>query len=94
MKILLDTHLLLWAAGQPRRLPKRVRTPLDDEQVEPIFSSASIREITIKRSVGRDDFQVDPRALCRNLRDNGYAELPVTAADSTIAEYDCPIELV
>lgn len=133
MKILLDTHLLLWAAGQPRRLPKRVRTLLDDEQVHPIFSSASIWEISIKRSLGRADFQVDPRVLCRNLRDNGYAELPVTAAhateldglphlhnkktkedpfdrilvaqsraegillltaDSTIADYDGPIELV
>ena len=37
-------------------------------------------EVTIKNSLGRDDFRVDPRLLRRGLLDNGYAELPVTSA--------------
>jgi PIN domain nuclease of toxin-antitoxin system len=36
-------------------------------------------KITIKRSLGRDDFDVDPRVLRRSLLDNGYTELPITS---------------
>ena len=79
MKLLLDTHLLLWAAGQPDRLSAAARRLLDDPQNELMFSSASLWEVAIKRGLGRDDFQVDPRLLRRGLLDNGYSELPVTS---------------
>src|SRR5262249_38241149 len=45
-----------------------------------IFSAASLWEIAIKQSFGRDDFKVDARLLRRGLLDNGYSELPVTSA--------------
>ena len=79
MKLLLDTHLLLWAAGHPDRLPAAARTLIEDPQNEPVFSAASLWEIAIKSSLGRDDFQVDARLLRRGLLDNGYEELPVTS---------------
>ena len=79
MKLLLDTHLLLWAAGQPERLPRAARALLADAHNEPMFSSASLWEIAIKSGLGRDDFQVDARLLRRGLLDNGYGELPVTS---------------
>jgi PIN domain nuclease of toxin-antitoxin system len=79
MKLLLDTHVLLWAAGQPDRLPAAARRLLDDPRNEPIFSSASLWEIAIKSGLGRDDFQVDARLLRRGLLDNGYGELPITS---------------
>lgn len=44
---------------------------------ELFFSETSLWEIVIKRSLARDDFQVDPRLLRRGLLDNGYSELPV-----------------
>ena len=44
-----------------------------------MFSAASIWEITIKGSLGRDDFRVEPRVLVRGLLENGYTELPVTS---------------
>jgi PIN domain nuclease of toxin-antitoxin system len=78
MRILLDTHLLLWAAGQPARLPARARKMLSDGRNQPVFSPASLWEIAIKRGLGRDDFQVDPRVLRRSLLDNGYEELVIT----------------
>jgi PIN domain nuclease of toxin-antitoxin system len=78
MKILLDTHLLLWAAGQPARLPVVARALLSDTRNQLIYSSASLWEIAIKRGLGRDDFQVDPRVLRRSLIDNDYQELPIT----------------
>jgi PIN domain nuclease of toxin-antitoxin system len=79
MKLLLDTHVLLWAAGQPERLPRAARVLLDDPHNEPMFSSASLWEIAIKSELGRDDFQVDARLLRRGLLDNGYGELPVSS---------------
>ena len=79
MKLLLDTHVLLWAAGQPDRLPSKARKLLDDPRNQPIFSSASLWEIAIKSGLGRDDFQVDARLLRRGLLDNGYNELPITS---------------
>lgn len=79
MKVLLDTHILLWAAAEPHRLPAAAHSLLDHPQTEPVFSPASIWEIAIKRSLGRADFLVDPRLLRRGLLDNGYAELPITS---------------
>lgn len=79
MKLLLDTQLLLWAAGQPERLSKAARNLLNDPQNELSFSAASLWEIAIKSSLGREDFRVEPRLLRRGLLDNGYVELPVTS---------------
>ncbi|HEY5299238.1 MAG TPA: type II toxin-antitoxin system VapC family toxin [Acetobacteraceae bacterium] len=78
MKLLLDTHLLLWAAEGSDRLSGDVRAVLDDPANELLFSAASLWEVAIKRGLGRADFRVDPRALRRGLLDNGYAELAIT----------------
>jgi len=77
MKLLLDTHLLLWAAGDPNRLSASARSLIENPDNELLFSAASIWEVVIKRGLGRNDFQVDPRLLRRGLLDNGYSELPI-----------------
>jgi PIN domain nuclease of toxin-antitoxin system len=79
VKLLLDTQLLLWAAGQPERLSAAARRQINNSKNELFFSAASLWEITIKSSLGRDDFRVEPRVLRRGLLDNGYVELPVTS---------------
>ena len=79
MKLLLDTQLLLWAAGQPERLSAPARKQLNDPKNELLFSAASLWEIAIKNSLGREDFRVEPRLLRRGLLDNGYTELPITS---------------
>lgn len=78
MKLLLDTHLLLWAAGQPDRLPPSALAEFEDPENVLIFSAASLWEVAIKRGLGRHDFTVDPRLLRRGLLDNGYLALAVT----------------
>jgi PIN domain nuclease of toxin-antitoxin system len=80
MKLLLDTHLLLRAAGEPSRLSARTRRLLNDASNELVFSAASLWEIASKRELGRADFRVDPRLLRRGLLDNGYTELPILSA--------------
>ena len=77
MKLLLDTHLLLWAADASSQLSAKARALLGDAENELFFSAASLWEITIKRGLGRADFQVDTRLLRRGLLDNGYSELPI-----------------
>lgn len=79
MNLLLDTHLLLWTAGDPDRLSKRTRDLIGDLDNALLFSAASMWEIAIKRGLGRDDFQVEPRVLRRGLIDNGYGELAITS---------------
>ena len=91
MKLLLDTHLLLWAAGEPGRLPARARALIKDPANELIFSAASLWEIAIKRRLGRDDFRVDARLLRRGLLDNGYGELPITSEHAVAIDSLPPI---
>jgi PIN domain nuclease of toxin-antitoxin system len=89
MKLLLDTHLLLWAAGKPNRLPATARKLIDNPANELLFSAASVWELAIKRGLGRSDFQADPRLLRRGLLDNGYTELPILS-DHVVAMESLP----
>lgn len=79
MILLLDTHLLLWAAGALDRLSPQARVLLEDPGNDLMFSAASLWEIAIKRSLGREDFRVEPRLLRRGLLDNGYRELAISS---------------
>jgi PIN domain nuclease of toxin-antitoxin system len=79
VKLLLDTQLLLCAAGQPEKLSAEARALLEAPDNELLFSVASVWEITIKKGLGREDFRVEPRVLRRGLLDNGYVELPITS---------------
>jgi PIN domain nuclease of toxin-antitoxin system len=91
MKLLLDTHLLLWAAGEPDRLSAKARALLDNPDHELLFSAASLWEVAIKRGLGRADFQVDARLLRRGLVDNGYSELPIVSEHVVATENLPPI---
>ena len=77
MKLLIDTHLLLWAAEGFEHLPPNAQTLMSVPENELFFSAASLWEIVIKSSLYREDFKVDPRLLRRGLLDNSYSELPV-----------------
>lgn len=80
MKLLLDTHLLLWAAGVAERLSPAARALIEAPEHELLFSAASLWEVAIKSGLGRDDFRVNAHVLRRGLLDNGYTELPITSA--------------
>ena len=78
MKLLLDTQLLLWAAGHPERLSAATRSMINDAENQLVFSAASLWEVAIKTGLGRADFRADARLLRRGLIDNGYHELAIT----------------
>ncbi|HET7395761.1 MAG TPA: type II toxin-antitoxin system VapC family toxin [Gammaproteobacteria bacterium] len=79
MKLLLDTHVLLWAAGQAEKLSAEARELIENRRNDLFFSAANLWEVSIKHDLGRKDFRVDPRLLRRGLLDNGYEELPITS---------------
>jgi PIN domain nuclease of toxin-antitoxin system len=85
MKLLLDTHLLLWAAASNEvvssgdGLSAQAAALIDDPDNVLVFSAASIWEVAIKSGLGREDFRADPHLLRRGLLDNGYQELPITS---------------
>ncbi|MDE2462143.1 MAG: type II toxin-antitoxin system VapC family toxin [Alphaproteobacteria bacterium] len=79
MKFLVDTHLLLWAAGEPDLLSQEARSLFTDPDLLFVFSAASIWEVAIKQTLGRQDFQADARQLRRGLLDNGYLELALSS---------------
>ncbi len=91
MKLLLDTHMLLWAASGT--LPEKAEQLLLDGNNALYFSPASIWEIGIKKSLGRSDFKVDPAVLRRGLLDNQYQELPITSLHA-LAAADLPLLLL
>lgn len=80
MRLLLDTHLLLWALADPGRLDRDTRGLLEAPANDVVFSAASIWEIAIKAALGRVDFSVRPEIVSQAALDTGFTELPVRAA--------------
>ncbi|MCY4648527.1 MAG: type II toxin-antitoxin system VapC family toxin [Gammaproteobacteria bacterium] len=91
MTFLLDTHLLLYAAGMPERLPSVARTLLENPESDLAFSAGSLWEVAIKNGLGREDYRVDPRLLRRGLLENGYTELPVASSHAVAADLLPPV---
>lgn len=89
MRLLLDTHLLLWALAEPERLGNVTRGALEDTGNEVLFSAASLWEIAIKAGLGRPDFAFDPQLILRAALDTGFTELPVNS-DAAILVANLP----
>ena len=78
MRLLLDTHVLLWAASQPDRLRAEALEILQNPEHEPAYSVAALWEIAVKNNTRRS-LRLDPGHLRRRLLENGYEELPILA---------------
>ena len=79
MRLLLDTHLLLWAAAGTGLSPAAVDL-INDRENELFFSAASIWEVAIKSALGRPEFHLDAGVFRRELLESGYEELAITGA--------------
>lgn len=79
MRVLLDTHVLLWAAASSSRLSPETRSLVEDPQNEVYYSAASVWEIAIKSALRRKDFRMDLGLLHSSLKMMGLDELPVRA---------------
>ena len=90
MRLLLDTHLLLWAAGPSPRLSAQARRLIDEQDNELVVSAASLWEIAIKSGLRRPNFRIDAALLRRNLLNNSYQELAVTS-EHAVAVANLPL---
>ena len=79
MRLLLDTHLLLWAAVSPNLLSTVARSLMVDPGNQLVFSAASVWEVAIKSRLGRQDFKMEAGILRRGLLENDYEELSITS---------------
>jgi PIN domain nuclease of toxin-antitoxin system len=77
MNFLVDTHLLLWASTDRRKLPLTAYKLMADERNILWVSAASIWEVAIKHSLKRPDFDIDPGPLRAGLVQMGYQELSI-----------------
>lgn len=91
MRLLLDTHLLLWGAAEPETMPPGAFELIEDPDNQLYFSAASIWEIAIKHGAGRPGFTVDPRLFRRRLLECDYTELPITGAHAMVVDLLPPI---
>ena len=76
MRVLLDTHILLWWVMDDRRLPKDAERIIRDPDNSIFVSAASIWEIAIKASLGQ--IEADPFAIQAAIEPSGFTELPIT----------------
>ncbi|RXT55863.1 twitching motility protein PilT [Bosea sp. Tri-44] len=86
MKLLLDTHLLLWTAGKSHMLSKEAMELIAAPNNEIAYSVVGLWEIAIKNALGRSDFSVDLSSLRRGLLGSGYREVSVTGEHAIALE--------
>jgi PIN domain nuclease of toxin-antitoxin system len=77
VRLLLDTHVLLWFLATPSLLREDVCDVISDPSNEVYFSAATIWEIAIKAGLGRADFGIGPNEIAQEARDCGFTSLPV-----------------
>ncbi len=82
MRILLDTHYLLWAVEPHPPLSKKMRAVLEDTENDIVFSAASVWEIAIKMAIGRKDFLARPDWVTEAALRSGFTALPLTCDDA------------
>lgn len=83
MRLLLDTHILLWWLTDDPALPAALRTAIGDAGNDALVSAATVWEIALKQALGRLDFPVaETEAI---LAENGFAPLPITTAHAAAA---------
>ena len=77
MKILLDTHIAIWAVLDSEELPDAAKTMILDEDNEIYYSTASVWEITIKHMAHPETFLYSGRHLVKGCEENGFMPLPI-----------------
>jgi len=90
VRLLLDTHIFLWATSKPERLPPGVRRPIEDLKNEIFVSSVVSWEIALEHARGKLSLPMSPGAYVPSrIKMLGFTELPITIAH-TLAVSDLP----
>lgn len=76
MKLLLDTHVILWSAAEPEKLPSKIAEELKKELNELWFSPISVWEILLLAEKGRVAIKADHEKSIRKM----FKKLPFREA--------------
>jgi PIN domain nuclease of toxin-antitoxin system len=74
MRLLVDTHAMLWALGEPSALSSVARNTIADPSNLIVVSSASLWECAIKASIGKLDL---PENFFNSIPEAGYEVMPI-----------------
>jgi PIN domain nuclease of toxin-antitoxin system len=85
MKLLLDTHLLLWIVTGDTLLSAAARELIEDRRNELLFSVVNIWETAIKHSLGRQSFLFEARSVRRRLLQHGFCEIEISSEHAIVA---------
>ena len=77
MKVLIDTHIAIWAVSDDPKLPKVARDILLDESNEIYYSTASIWEVIIKHMAHPEKVIIDGDTLAQSCENTGFKVLPI-----------------
>lgn len=77
MRILLDTHIALWACFESSKLPEAARELLSQRSNTVYFSVASVWEIAIKHALNRGNMPVPEERFVDVCKQTGFLELPI-----------------
>lgn len=77
MRVLLDTHIILWALENNIKLSAKAREIIEDERNQIYYSTASVWEIVIKHMANPDKMRIDGRSFSEKCMDSGFEMLPV-----------------
>lgn len=86
MRLLLDTHVALWAIVDSPRLAEHARSLILDPANSIHISTASVWEITIKHMLGKGDMPVSGTQAAAHFQAAGYIELPIVNAHVALLE--------
>ena len=86
MRLLLDTHIALWALTDDPRLSRQARTLIEAPTNQVAVSTASVWEISIKHALGRGDMPVSGAAALDWFRQAGYDLLAITPEHAAAVE--------
>ncbi len=90
MRVLLDTHILIWSLYELERLDQATGALLEEPSTDVLFSAASIWEIAIKARLGRVDFKQRPEAVVEAALETGFTELPIRSRAAALVA-DLPL---
>ena len=83
MKVLIDTHVFIWAYAESDRLSSSTISLLENDGVEKLFSAASAWEIGVKWSKGKLSLPENPATLVpRKIAEAGFQQVPITVQDA------------
>ena len=78
MKLLLDTHILMWALADDKRLSEKARVIIEDERNELYYSVISAWEVSIKHALHPESFDLSEEDMIRYCEQNNILPVPLS----------------